>query len=246
MRAAFVISAFASALTLAPKMGAQDSGDGFRFRKPTGSWSLRGGFAMPNANSDLFKFTTGELTINKGDFSSVDFGADLSFSVSPRIDLDVDVSFSGMSKESEFRNFVDNSQQPITQRTSFSRTPVTVNARYYLVDRGRQIGRYAWVPSAVTPYIGAGVGMMQFNFEQKGDFIDHTTLAVFPDKFQSAGWTPMAQVLAGVEYSIGSSWALRAEARYLQAGAAPSSDFSGFHRIDLSGMTSSIGLFVRF
>ncbi len=246
MRAVIVSAAFASALTLAPKMGAQDSGDGFLFRKPTGSWSLRGGFAMPSANSDLFKFTTGELTINKGDFSSVDFGADLSFSVTPRVDLNLDVSFSGMSKESEFRYFVDNNQLPIQQKTSFERTPITVNARFYLMDRGRQISRYAWVPAAVTPYVGAGVGMMHYNFEQKGDFIDATTKAVFADGFQSGGWVPMVQALAGVEYSLGSTWALRAEARYLQASAAPSSDFSGFHRIDLSGVTSSFGFFVRF
>ena len=233
-------------LTLAPNLGAQDSGDGFRFRKPIGSWSFRGGFAMPNANSDLFKFTTGELTINKGDFSSVDFGADLSFSISPRVDVDLDISFSGMSKQSEFRNFVDNNQLPIQQKTSFQRTPITVNARYYLMDRGRQISRYAWVPNAITPYVGAGVGVMNYNFEQKGDFIDNKTLAVFADGFQSGGWTPMAQALAGVEYSIGSNWALRAEARYLQASATPSSDFSGFHHIDLSGVTSSVGFFVRF
>ena len=233
-------------LTLAPTMGAQDSGDGFLFHKPTGSWSFRGGFAMPNANSDLFKFTTGQLTINKGDFSSVDFGADLSFNATPRLDLDLDISFSGMSKESEFRDFVDNNQQPIQQKTSFERTPITINVRYYLTDRGRQISRYAWVPATVTPYVGAGIGMMHYNFEQKGDFIDDSTKAVFTDAFQSGGWTPMAQLLGGVEWSLNSTWALRGEVRYLQASAAPSSDFSGFHRIDLSGVTSSFGFFVRF
>jgi len=123
---------------------------------------------------------------------------------------------------------------------------VTVNARYYLMDRGRQIGHFAWVPNRFAPYVGAGAGLMYYEFGQKGDFIDNTTLAVFPDAFHSGGWAPMAQLSAGVEWSLGSRWALRTEARYLTASAAPSSDFPGFHRIDLSGVTSSAGLFVRF
>jgi opacity protein-like surface antigen len=56
----------------------------------------------------------------------------------------------------------------------------------------------------------------------------------------------MAQVLAGVEWSVTPGWALRTEARYVSAGATPSQDFSGFNRIDLSGLTTSVGFFVRF
>jgi outer membrane protein W len=225
---------------------AQDSGDGFLFRQPSGSWSLRGGFAMPSANSDLFSFTTSNLTVNRGDFDAFDLGADLAFALSPRLDLVFDISYSGMSKGSEFRNFVDNNQQPIQQTTSFQRTPITVNARYYLTPRGRQIGHFAWVPNRVVPYVGAGVGAMYYDFTQKGDFIDDSTRAVFNDSFHSGGWAAMAQAIAGIEWSIGPHWALKTEARYLTASAAPSSDFSGFHRIDLSGVTSSVGFFVRF
>jgi len=246
VRTAVVASVLASALAVAAPMRAQDSGDGFRFQQPSGSWSLRAGFAMPNANSDLFSFTTSTLTVNHADFNALDFGGDLAFTITPRLDLVLDVSYSGMSKGSEFRAFVDNNQQPIQQTTSFHRTPVTINARYYLTDRGRRIGHYAWVPSLVVPYVGAGVGAMNYGFDQKGDFIDNTTLAVFPDAFHSGGWVPMAQLLAGAEWSLGPTWALRTEARYLYASAAPSSDFSGFNRIDLSGVTTSVGFFVRF
>ena len=245
-RTAVLASVVASAFAVTQPLQAQDSGDGFRFQRPSGSWSLRGGFARPNASSDIFSFTTTNLTVNRGDFSALDLGADLAFTITPRLDLVFDVSYSGMSKGSEFRNFVDNNQLPIQQTTSFQRTPVTVNARYYLTERGRQIGHYAWVPNRLVPYIGGGAGVMYYEFNQKGDFIDNATQAVFPDVFHSGGWTPMAQVLAGVEWSMGPGWALRTEARYLTASATPSSDFSGFHSIDLSGMTTSVGFFVRF
>ena len=244
--AAVLASVVASMLAVVRPVMAQGSGDGFRFQRPSGSWSFRGGFAMPSANSDLFSFTTSNLTVNHGAFNALELGADLSFTITPRIDLVFDLSTSGKSTDSEFRNFVDNNNLPIQQTTSFQRTPLTVNARYYLSERGRQIGHYAWVPNRIVPYVGAGVGVMNYDFSQKGDFVDNTTLAVFPDAFHSSGWAPMGQILAGVEWSTSPGWALRTEARYLMGSATPSNDFAGFHRIDLSGVTTSVGFFVRF
>jgi outer membrane protein W len=248
VRTRMAVLASALAATLAPGgvALAQDAGDGFLFQRPTGSFSLHGGFAAPSARSDIFSFTTSQLTVNRGDFSAVDFGADLAFSVAPRFDLVLDLSYSGMSKGSEFRNYVDNNNQPIQQTTSFQRTPLTLSARYYLLPQGRQIGHFAWVPRRIVPYVGAGVGMMYYEFEQKGDFVDDSTLAVFNDTFHSGGWAPVAQGLAGIEWSLGPKWALTTEVHYLTGSAAMSSDFEGFHRIDLSGVTSSVGFFVRF
>jgi opacity protein-like surface antigen len=247
MRAALAAVVAVAALAAVPAARAQDAGDGFLFFRPTGSWTLRGGYAMPSANSDIFSFTSNNFTVNRGDFNTFDFGGDLAFTVAPRVDLVFDMSYSGMSKASEYRNFVDNNQQPIQQTTSFQRTPITVNARYYLTERGRQIGHYAWVPRRIVPYVGAGVGAMYYDFEQKGDFIAaDSSMSVYPDAFKSRGWAPMAQVLAGAEWELGPHWSLRTEARYLTASAELSSDFVGFHRIDLSGMTSSVGFFLRF
>jgi outer membrane protein W len=246
MRTAILASIAAAAFAVAAPARAQDSGDGFLFHQPSGSWSLRGGYAMPSANSDLFKFTTSNLTVNRSDFGAFDVGGDVAITIQPRLDLVFDIAYSGMSKPSEFRNFVDNNQQPIQQTTSFQRTPLTVNLRYYLTERGRQIGHYAWVPARVVPYIGAGIGVMYYDFEQKGDFIDDSTLAVFTDAFRSRGWAPVGQVLAGAEWALGTNWALKTEARYVMGSATPSSDFEGFHRIDLSGLATSAGFFLRF
>lgn len=245
MRTTVLASVVASALAVAQPVLAQDSGDGFLFQRPSGSWSLHGGLAMPNASSDLFTYTTSNLTVNHGAFAAVDYGADLAFTITPRLDLVLDVSFSGASKSSEYRNFVDNNQLPIQQSTSFSRTPLTVSARYYLTERGRQIGHYAWVPNRVVPYVGAGVGYMNYNFDQKGDFIDAATLAVYPDQLHSGGWAPMGQLLAGVEWGMGTGWALKTEGRYLMASTNSSGDYTGY-RVDLSGFTSSVGFIVRF
>lgn len=245
-RAAVIFAVVAFAFAMARPARAQGSGNGFLFWRPSGSWSLRGGFAMPNAGSDLFSFTSSTFTLNRADFRAFDIGADLSLTITPRLDLVLDIEHSGSSKGSEYRKFEDNNQLPIEQKTSFQRTPVTISARYYLMDRGRQIGRYAWVPSRVVPYIGAGVGAMNYGFDQTGDFINFQTLAVGPDALHSTGWAPMAQAFFGAEWAIGTGWALRTEARYVTASATLSDDYQGFQKIDLSGMSTSVGFFIRF
>ena len=236
----------AAMLAAALPARAQDSGDGFRFSRPSGSLSVRGGFAMPSAGSDVFSFTSSTFTVNRRDFRAFDYGADLAFTITPRLDLVLDIAHSGADKGSEYRAYEDNNHLPIQQKTTFQRTPVTLNARYYLAPRGRQISRYAWVPYSLVPYVGAGVGAMNYGFDQTGDFIDFSTLAVGPDALHSSGWAPMAQGFAGVEWSLGPGWALRAEGRYVTSSATLSSDYVGFQKIDLSGFATSVGFFVRF
>ena len=164
----------------------------------------------------------------------------------PRLDVVLNAAFSGMSRESESRRYTGSDGLPIQQTTTFRRVPITLSARYYLQARGRSIGRFAWVPARFATYVGAGAGVMNYEFDQSGDFVDYTTLSVFGDHYRSTGWTPVAQAFAGVDWSLGPRWALTTEAKYVSASADLGTDFVGFHRIDLSGFTTSVGLYVRF
>ena len=66
----------------------QDAGNGFLFGAPMGSFTIRGGWALPRAHSDLFAFTTEQLTLSRGDFSSPDIEGDLAFRVTARESFD--------------------------------------------------------------------------------------------------------------------------------------------------------------
>ena len=79
-----------------------------------------------------------------------------------------------------------------------------MNVRYYLTaartpDRALRLGADPHRPVRR----GRRRAAMYYEFNQKGDFIDDSTLAVFPDAFHSSGWAPMGQLLAGVEWGIG-------------------------------------------
>jgi opacity protein-like surface antigen len=223
------------------------AGRGFLLGVPDGTITVRGGWALASAGSDIFSFTTDQLTINRRDFSSPLVGADLALRVSSRTDLVISATYSGMHKRTEVRGFIDNNDKPINQTTGFVRVPITASVKQYLTSRGRSIGQLAWIPSRFSAYVGAGVGATWYRFRQDGDWIDFRTMDVFSAMMQSDGWTPAAHVLAGTEWSLGARTALVTEARYEYSHARlNASDFSGFGPIDLSGFSTTAGIAIRY
>jgi len=235
----------ALALLATPAL-AQTSGDGFLFRTPRVSLTLRGGWDGAAATGDIFSFTTRQLTLGRKDFRGPFGGLDLAVSVVPRLDLTLSTSLSATNAPSEFRDWVDLNDLPIEQTTSLRRVPLSLGLRAYLMPRGQSIGQFAWVPARFSPYVGAGGGFMWYRFRQQGDFIDFQTTNVFPDMFESSGWAPMAHAAVGLDYSLTPHLALNAEGKYNWAKATLGTDFSGFGRINLSGYMTTLGLSVRF
>lgn len=240
--AVLLLAAFASPAVLS----AQYTGNGYLFGRPTASLSIRGGVASPSANSEVFSFAAKQLTLNKGDFGSGTLGLEFGINLTNRTSLQFGTSGMAKTVGSEFRNWTDNKDHPIEQRTELRRHTVTTGLRYFLVSPGRTVSRLVWVPSRFAPYVAAGGGAMWYRFKQSGDFVDFQTLDVFPSTLNSSSWTPMAYAAAGMDYSLTPSLMLTTEARYDAARASMSRAFEGFNRIDLSGLTATVGLSVRF
>jgi outer membrane protein W len=222
------------------------SGDGYLFGAPKGSVTLRGGFAQARASSDVFQEATQQLTLSKRDFAGFSGGLEAAARVGPNLDLSLDVDYMSTSAPSHYRGLVDLQNQEIEQTTSLRRVPMTINAKVYLAPPGRSVGRFAWIPSTLAPYVGVGGGVMAYRFAEEGDFVDLSTNAVRPDRFVSDGTTPMAQVMAGADYTLSPRLAITGDARYLLVkGATLGRDFSGYQPLDLSGVALSLGLTVR-
>ncbi|HET7553862.1 MAG TPA: hypothetical protein VFK04_21400 [Gemmatimonadaceae bacterium] len=241
------VHALTLAILLAPAAAvAQDMGDGFFFREPVATWSVRAGYGVANAGSDIFSFTSRQLTLEKSDFSGVNIGSDLDFRLASRLTLGLGIWYEGRSTPSEYRDFVDQDDLPIEQTTKFRRMPLTASLKFYVTPRGRSIGHFAWIPTKVAPYIGAGGGAMWYSFEQKGDFIDQPSMDVFHDTVKSEGWTPEGHAMAGVDVSLTPRFVLTGEGRYTYAKAKMDEDFIDFDKIDLSGFAITAGLAIRF
>jgi hypothetical protein len=228
-----------------PALG-QSAGDGFLFRQPHGSITLRLGVARPNATGDPFSDFSSNLTLSSSSYTAFDVAGDVAFTVMPRMDVVVSGGWEGSRSPSEERHWLDANNQPIRQRTTLQRVPLTVSLKYYLRSRGRAIGRFAWVPAAgLVPYVGVGGGLMYSRIHQWGNFVGTDTI-IYSDEFSSESWTGTAHAFAGVELPLGPRFVLSAEARYAYAKTPLGPDFSGFGDMNLSGLSATVGLGVRF
>lgn len=235
-----------NAAAISSLSAAKQNADGFMFRPPLATVGLRAGVNLARAGSQIFDFTTEQLTLEPGDFNSFTIGGDLALRVSDPIDIVFGFGYSSTTKSSEFREFVDQDNLPITQRTTFTQTPITAGMRVYLMPRGRRVGRFAWVPTRLAPYIGVGGGMVHYSFKQVGSFVDYQDNSVFDDALQSSDWTLMGMASAGLEFSIQPRVLLATDVRYQWASADLREDFIGFSDgIDLSGLQVSVGVHFR-
>ncbi len=243
---------------LPPEFAAAQGGPGFLFRQPIVSVGLRTGYSLPRAGSDIFSHTQEQLThvvgrdghareIENSDFAGNYFGGEVSVRVSDHVDLAFGVGYTESITRSEFRDWVDTDDQAIEQTTKFAMTPVTLSAKYFLMDRGRSIGRFAWVPARLNAYVGGGVGVTFYNFDQVGDWVDFETSDIFNTQFKSNGNGKQLHALAGIDLTITKNIFLTGESRYLWADAAlDETFFKGFNDVDLAGLQFSVGISARF
>lgn len=226
---------------------AQPSPD-FLFGSPNGMVGFRTGWLFSSANSDLFTFVQRHLTVERKDFNAPAIGVDVEVAVAPRASVVMGFDFARRSKDSEYRDFVDNQRLPITQTTRLTELNLSGSIKVPITPRGREISSRAFIPAAVTPYVGAGAGILKYEFLQFGDFIDVDSPAmdIFTDTFRSSGWTPSAHAFGGVDVRVYKRLYLSAEGRYLWSSGAPDRDFIDFDRIDLAGFKATAGVHYMF
>jgi hypothetical protein len=232
-------------------------GDGFLFRRPSISLSLRGGYDRPMGGSDVFNFVREQLTLNRNSLATVGLQGDFAIHATERLAVVLSGTTAARNAASEFRSFIDNNDQPIEQTTTLKRQTGAVGVRYALTKPGEKFGQFAWVPNRFAPFVGGGVGFTSWEFSQAGDFVDFQTNAVFSrvgdNKFRSDGTTAMYYGNIGADFSLSPRYALTADVRYSWARAPMSSrqstsrnDFQGFNPIDLSGTAATFGITVRY
>ena len=244
-----VVSTPAAAQSPNPQSSASfqaPSSPDFMLGRPRASLGVRGEWVMASAGSDIYDFVTKQLTIEKSSFNAPGFGAELGIVVAPRLDIVAGFDIAKSSTPSEYRAFVDNRNLPIEQTTSLKQANIFGSVKFAVLPRGRAVGNFAWIPSTIVPYVGAGGGMTRYEFEQNGDFVDYADLRVFPESFRSSGWEPIVHVLGGADIQIYKSMFMSFEGRYTWADATMDPDFISFEPIDLGGFRLGAGFHVVF
>jgi len=236
-----------AAVCLPAAAHAQLGGPGFAFRQPTLSFAVHGGYALPMARSDLFDQLLDDLELARHDFEAPYLGGEIAARVSGRWDVTLEVGHAWSSTRTEWSDYIEDDGRPIRQTVEFARTPVLVSGRYSVVDRGRTIGRFVWVPAKVVPFVSGGLGVMRYRFAQDGDFVEAQTLEIFTDRLEQVGSAFTAQGTVGLDVQLNNAVYLGAQTRYVWGrGGLDRSVYDGFEPMDLSGFQLTLGLGARF
>ena len=105
----------------------------------------------------------------------------------------------------------------------------------------------------VAPFAGGGIDLVYWKYEEFGDFIDFfdPDLPVFSDHFIGDGVTFGFHATGGVRFYLNRDFAIVVRGNYQWADATMGGDFSPnepglINRLDLSGVSLTFGLHVRF
>lgn len=249
--ALFIASALtAFSLGAADNAGAQPGGStgraDFLFGSPRGSLGIRAGGEIAAGGSDVYDFFTGLLTLEKKDFNAALVGVDVGIAVHPRVDVVFGFELSQGGGPSEYRDYVDTDDLPITQDTRLRIVPMTGSLKLYLTPRGRRISQFAFVPAKLRVFAGGGGGLVWYELIQTGDFVDFVDLSIFTTTLRSSGLSVGAQAFGGVEVALGTRWFASFEGKYLWSKSDLGQDFVSFAPIDLSGTRISAGIHFNF
>lgn len=218
----------------------------FMLGRPRASVGIRGEWVFASARSDIFDFVTDQLTLEKSSFHAPGFGAEFGVNVTPRLDVVGGFDIAKSSAPSEYRKFVDNRNLPIQQTTSLRQSHFFGAVKFAVRPRGRAISRFAWIPSTIVPYLGAGGGLANYDFKQVGDFVDFSDNRVFSESFRSHGWAPAAHAFGGADIQVYKRVFVSLEGRYVWAKAKLDADFIDFEPMDLGGIRFGAGFHVMF
>jgi len=95
-------------------------------------------------------------------------------------------------------------------------------------------------------YLGGGIGVNFFDYEEVGDFVDFSLDEVVFDHFHDSGSAFSAHALAGIEVPVSPAMGLLIEGKYTWADEDLGSDFAGLGNLDLGGTSISVGLSYSF
>lgn len=255
MRKTTLLVALVAALGL-PAATAAQGGPGFMFKNPRLSIGLRTGYQLPRVGSNIFEFPLDSLTLSRSDFGSPWLGGEVAVRVTEHLDVAVGVGWARARSRSEYVNWLEGGA-PVEQTTTFETVTGSLGAKYYFTDRGREIGRFAWVPARVAPYLGGGIGLVGYEFRQEGDFVDFETIEVdpvdgsvsaeiFSDRLRTTGTGFAGYLAAGTDVTLGRQFVVTGEARYTLSNGPVSGPYASFDRIDLAGLQLLAGLGIRF
>jgi hypothetical protein len=210
-----------------------------------GSISFRIGGFWPSANSDLWETNFTDLTLEKADFNNYMVGVEFNWFASRLLTLGVAVDYYKKTNSSNYRDYTDEYGNELMQDISLEVVPITFTAKLTPLGNGSP-GYSGGRGSPIVPWVGGGVGVYAFRYEEYGEFIDFSDMSIIDGDFLTETAAFGFHVAGGVVVPIGFDWDVFGEVRYARVEGDLSEDFLGFEPLDLGGVSAIFGFSYRF
>lgn len=171
------------------------------------------------------------------DFNGATFGAEWLVAVTDYLEVGAGVDYYQRTVPSIYRSLVDIDGTEIEQDLKLRQVPLSATVRFL------PLGRRA----AVQPYIGAGVGIINWRYSETGEFVDFNN-EIFRDSFTASGTEVGPVILGGIRFPVGDVWLAGGEIRWHSAEGNTGGIDEGFlgDRIDLGGLAARFTIHFRF
>jgi opacity protein-like surface antigen len=221
-----------------------------------GNLEMRLGAFFPRADSgarapndfDLFRDVSALYTksdelhpVTKSDWIGWFGGAQYNFKIAKNLEFGIGIDGYGRTLDTEYTDYERDNGMPIYQTLKLDIVPTSLELRLIPTSRNARI----------APFLGVGFDLIYWKYEEFGDFIDFTDpdLPVLPDSFIADGLNPGWHVSAGVRFGITDDVGIVAQGRYMWGKAKMGGDFDDDfpnNRLDLSGVSATLGVSLRF
>lgn len=202
-----------------------------------GYFTVRGEDAR--VERDVLNENRNVLVFDISDFNSAAVGAEWLVPLGGYVEAGAGLGFSRRTVPSVYEDFVDTDGSEIEQDLRLRLVPVAFTLRVLPLGQ----------TSPVQPYIGGGLGIVNWRYSEAGEFVDvRNRNAIFREQYVASGNATGPIVLGGIRFA-GDTISSGVEVRYQSADADLGTRFSGVDaepRIDLGGWTYQFMVGLRF
>ena len=175
------------------------------------------------------------LFFDQDEFGGASIGGEWLVGLGNFIEAGAGISYTSQSVPAIYQDFIDTDGSEIDSDLELRLVPISFTVR--LLPFGQR--------SPIQPYVGAGLGIINWRYRESGEFIDFGAgNEIFEDTFEESGSSTGPVFVGGVRFA-GERLTAGGEVRFQDAEGDLPSDFSA-PKIDLGGWTYNFTVGVRF
>ena len=197
-----------------------------------GYFTVRGQDAR--VNGDVLNANRDFLTFDINEFNGLSIGGEWLFPVGNYIEGGAGIAFTRQTVPTVYTRLVNANGSEIEQDLRLRTVPMAFTFR--VLPLGQHTG--------FQPYLGGGVGLINWRYAESGQFVDRRDNSIFNDSFVESGTAAGPVALGGIRFA-GDSIASGFEIRYQSADADLPAPFAGT-KIDLGGWSYLFTIGARF